>query len=205
MKLSAELWQSCMRCRRSISSVLFFALVALLAASRVAAQSTGGEIRGTISDPSGASVAAANVTLINEATGTQRTMQSGSNGEYLFIEVPVGSYEIDVSLPGFKKFIRKGIALDLNQVVSVDITLVIGSAAEKVEVTGAPPVVDTTSTQLGAVVNERASTQLPLNERDVYQLLQLQPGVQSQLGNDLFYGSDKPGVVTVNGGRGRSN
>jgi hypothetical protein len=58
---------------------------------------------------------------------------------------------------------------------------------------------------LGAIVNERSSTQLPLNERDVYQLLQLQPGVQSQLGNDTFYGSDRPGVVTVNGGRGRSN
>jgi hypothetical protein len=65
--------------------------------------------------------------------------------------------------------------------------------------------VDTTSTQLGAVVNDRSSTQLPLNQRDVYQLLQLQPGVQSQLGNDLFFGSDKAGVVTVNGGRGRSN
>ena len=65
--------------------------------------------------------------------------------------------------------------------------------------------IDTSSTQLGAVVNERSSTQLPLNERDVYQLLQLQPGVQSQLGNDTFYGSDRPGVVTVNGGRGRAN
>jgi len=65
--------------------------------------------------------------------------------------------------------------------------------------------VDTSSTQLGAIVNERSSTQLPLNTRDVFQLLQLQPGVQSQIGNNLFYGSDKPGVVTVNGGRGRSN
>ena len=132
-------------------------------------------------------------------------MQSGANGEYLFIEVPVGSYEIDVTQAGFKKFIRKGIALDLNEVISVDITLQLGAATESVEVTGAPPVVDTSSTQLGAVVNERASTQLPLNQRDVYQLLQLQPGVQSQLGNDIFYGSDKPGVVTVNGGRGRAN
>ncbi len=117
--------------------------------------------------------------------------------------MPVGSYEIDVTQAGFKKFIRKGIALDLNEVISVDITLQLGAATESVEVTGAPPVVDTSSTQLGAVVNERASTQLPLNQRDVYQLLQLQPGVQSQLGNDSFYGSDKPGVVTVNGGRGR--
>ena len=169
------------------------------------AQSTGGRIRGTVMDSSGATVAAAQIQLINEATHANREVQSGENGEYIFIEVPVGSYEINVTQAGFKKYVRKGIALDLNQVISVDIALQLGGSTETVEVTGAPPVVDTTSTQLGAVVNERASTQLPLNQRDVYQLLQLQPGVQSQLGNDTFYGSDKPGVVTVNGGRGRSN
>ncbi len=205
MKSSAGFWQSRVRCRRNILSPLFLALTVLLAAPFAGAQSTGGRIRGTISDPSGASVTAATVTLINEATHATRDVQSGASGEYVFIEVPVGSYEIDVTQAGFKKYVRKGIALDLNQVISVDITLQLGCAAESVEVTGAPPVVDTSSTQLGAVVNERSSTQLPLNQRDVYQLLQLQPGVQSQLGNDLFYGSDRAGVVTVNGGRGRSN
>jgi hypothetical protein len=188
--------------------ILFIAVstCAMLAALPfAAAQSTGGRIRGTVSDPSGAAVAAAKVTLINEATNVTRDSDAGANGEYLFIEVPVGSYEIDVTQQGFKKYVRKGIALDLNEVLSLDIALQLGTSAETVEVTGAPPVVDTTSTQLGAVVNERASTQLPLNQRDVYQLLQLQPGVQSQLGNDTFYGSDKAGVVTVNGGRGRAN
>jgi hypothetical protein len=205
MKSTAGFWQSLVRCRRNILSPLFLALTVLLAAPFAGAQSTGGRIRGTISDPSGASVTAATVTLINEATHATRDVQSGASGEYVFIEVPVGSYEIDVTQAGFKKYVRKGVALDLNQVISVDIILQLGSTAESVEVTGAPPVVDTSSTQLGAVVNERSSTQLPLNQRDVYQLLQLQPGVQSQLGNDLFYGSDRAGVVTVNGGRGRSN
>ncbi|MGC1614724.1 MAG: carboxypeptidase regulatory-like domain-containing protein [Candidatus Acidiferrum sp.] len=205
MKLAAGFWQSHTRCRRNILSLLFLAPAMLLVGPFAGAQSTGGQIRGTISDPSGASVAAASVTLFNEATRSAREVQSGANGDYIFIEVPVGSYEIDVAQSGFKKFIRKGIALDLNQVISVDITMQLGTATESVEVTGAPPVVDTTSTQLGAVVNSRDATELPLNQRDVYQLLQLQPGVQSQLGNDLFYGSDKAGVVTVNGGRGRSN
>ena len=205
MKLSAGLWQSHSRCHRNILSLFFIVLAMLLAAPFAGAQSTGGQIRGTISDPSGASVTGATISLVNEATGSQREVQSGANGEYIFIEVPVGRYEIDVTQTGFKKFVRKGIALDLNQVISVDIALQIGAATESVEVTGAPPVVDTTSTQLGAVVNSRDATELPLNQRDVYQLLQLQPGVQSQLGNDLFYGSDKAGVVTVNGGRGRSN
>jgi hypothetical protein len=204
MKLTAGLWQGCTHCHRNIVT-LFVALAIVLVAPSAGAQSTGGRIRGTVSDPSGASVAAVTVTLINEATHATRDVQSGTSGEYIFIEVPVGSYEIDATQAGFKKYVRKGVALDLNEVISVDITLQLGAATDSVEVTGAPPVVDTSSTQLGAVVNERASTQLPLNQRDVYQLLQLQPGVQSQLGNDLFYGSDKAGVVTVNGGRGRSN
>jgi hypothetical protein len=205
MKSAAGLWRSCTHFHRNILSLFGVVVAMLLAAPLTEAQSTGGRIRGTVSDPSGASVAAATVTLVNEATHATRDVQSGASGEYIFIEVPVGSYEINATQAGFKKYVRKGVLLDLNEVISVDITLQLGAATDSVEVTGAPPVVDTTSTQLGAVVNERSSTQLPLNERDVYQLLQLQPGVQSQIGNNLFYGSDKPGVVTVNGGRGRSN
>lgn len=177
----------------------------LLAAPFAAAQSTGGRVRGTVTDPSGGAVSGARLLLTNEANGTQRETQSGATGEYIFLEVPVGTYQIEVSQQGFKKYLRKGLVVDLNEVVSLDIPLQVGGSTETVEVTGAPPVVDTTSTQLGAIVNERSSTQLPLNQRDVYQLLQLQPGVQSQIGNNLFYGSDKAGVVTVNGGRGRAN
>jgi hypothetical protein len=169
------------------------------------AQSTGGRIRGTVIDPSSGAIAGAKLLLTNEANGTQRVTESGASGEYIFLEVPVGTYQLEVNQQGFKKYLHKGLVVNLNEVVSLDIALQLGGASEVVEVTGAPPVVDTTSTQLGAIVNERSSTQLPLNQRDVYQLLQLQPGVQSQIGNNLFYGSDKAGVVTVNGGRGRAN
>ena len=169
------------------------------------AQSTGGRIRGTVTDPSGGAVTGATLVLTNEANGTHRATESGANGEYIFLEVPVGTYQLEVNQQGFKKYLHKGLAVNLNEVISLDVALTLGGASEIVEVTGAPPVVDTTSTQLGAIVNERSSTQLPLNQRDVYQLLQLQPGVQSQIGNNLFYGSDKAGVVTVNGGRGRAN
>jgi len=150
-------------------------------------------------------VAGVTVTLVNVATNITRQATTGGTGEYLFLEVPVGTYVVDVNQAGFKKFVRKDIVVDLNAVVTVDITLQVGGSTETVEVTGEPPVIDTTTTQLGAVVNSRDVTELPLNARDTYQLLQLQPGVQSQIGNSLFYGSDKPGVVTVNGGRGRSN
>jgi Carboxypeptidase regulatory-like domain len=185
-------------------SILCFALMTLVAPFS-AAQSTGGRIRGTVTDSSGAAIAAAKVTLINDATHATRDTEAGAGGEYVFLEVPVGSYEVDAQSTGFKKYVRKGIALNLNEVVSLDITLQVGAAVDTIEVTGAPPLVDTTSTQLGAVVNERAVSQLPLAQRDAYQLLQLQPGVQSQLGVDSVYGSDRAGVVSVNGGRGRDN
>src|SRR5258708_13392769 len=83
----------------------------------------------------------------------------------------------------------------------------VGATQEVVDVTSEAPLVDTTTTQLGAVVNDRAVSQLPLNSRDAYQFLQLQPGVMSTVGssNTIVYGSDRPGAVSVNGGRGRSN
>src|SRR5260370_6156346 len=191
-------------CSRGTFVAAFCAVAILTAAPFVGAQSTGGRIRGTVTDASGGAVASASITLVNEATHATRVVQSGANGEYVFLEVPVGTYEIDATSKGFKKYTRKGVVLDLNEVVSVDLPLQVGGATEVVEVTGAPPVVDTTSTQLGAVMNEIAIKQLPLNTRDTYQFFQLQPVVQSQLGSNLFYRSDQPGVVSVNGGRGRA-
>jgi hypothetical protein len=186
--------------------VLFAAiLLCTFAASFAAAQSTGGRIRGTVTDSSGSAIAGAKVTLVNIDTNVPRESTTSASGEYTFLEVPVGNYEIDVNQTGFKKFVRKDVQVNLNEVLGVDIVLQVGGATETVEVTGAPPIIDTSSTQLGAVVDERSVTQLPLNARDTYQLLQLQPGVQSQIGNDLFYGSNRAGVVTVNGGRGRAN
>ena len=80
--------------------------VLLLATGFAEAQSTGGRIRGTVTDPSGAAIAGVTITLVNVATNTARTVTTGANGEYLFLEVPVGTYEIDVNQTGFKKFVH---------------------------------------------------------------------------------------------------
>ena len=173
----------------------------------VMAQSTGGRINGRVTDPSGAVVPDATVTLINESTGVTTHTQSSKSGDYSFPTVAVGTYTIEFEATGFKKLTRKQVALDLNQTLTVNGTLELGSATETVEVTSEAPLVDTSSTQLGATVDALMATQLPLNTRDTYQLLQLQPGVMSNVGgsNSIAYGSDQPGVVSVNGGRGRSN
>ncbi len=180
-------------------------LFCLLSSTLLLAQGTGGRILGRVADPTGAVLAGVKVTLVNEATGVSRETQTNDSGDYGFPEVPVGAYRLEFDHSGFKKNVRKGVAVDLNQVITLNMTMQVGEAKEVVEVTSEAPIVDTTSTQLGAVVDDRSVSQLPLNSRDTYQLLQLQPGVQSQLGNPLIYGSDKPGAVSVNGGRGRSN
>jgi hypothetical protein len=132
---------------------------------------------------------------------------TNSGGEYGFPQVPVGTYRMEFDLAGFKKNVQRGVNVDLNQVVTVNSLLQIGATKETVEVTSEAPLVDTTSTQLGAIMDSRQVSNLPLNSRDTYQLLQLQPGVMSTVGssNTLVYGSDSPGAVSVNGGRGRSN
>lgn len=169
------------------------------------AQGTGGRILGNVADPTGAVLSSVKVTATNDATGVSRNNQSNDSGDYVFLDLPVGTYSLTYELTGFKKDIRRGVALDVNQVITLNVTMQLGTTQEVVDVTSEAPLVETTSTQMGAVVNERAVNQLPLNARDTYQLLQLQPGVQSQTGSDLFYGSNNAGVVSVNGGRGRSN
>jgi hypothetical protein len=181
------------------------ALLCLVNSTLLFAQGTGGRILGRVADATGAVLAGVKVTLVNEATGVSREINTNESGDYVLVEVPVGAYRLEFDLTGFKKNIRHGITVELNQIVTLNTTMQIGETKEVVEVTSEAPMVDTTSTQLGAVVNDRSVSQLPLNSRDTYQLLQLQPGVQSQLGNPLIYGSDKAGAVSVNGGRGRSN
>src|SRR5579884_3144654 len=146
--------------------------VILLANISALAQTTGGRLLGRITDPTGALLGGTKVTLTNEATGVTQTTQSNKTGDYQFVEVPVGRYSLQVDQQGFKTAVKKGIVVEINQVVTMNMTMQIGEAKEVVEVTSEAPLVDTTSTQLGAVVNERSVTQLPLNARDTYQFLQ---------------------------------
>jgi hypothetical protein len=177
----------------------------LTCSTLLSAQSTGGRILGRVSDSSGAVLAGVKVTATNEATGVGREAMTNDSGEYGFPQVPVGTYTLSFDLTGFKTNERKGVLVDLNQVITLNSVLQIGQTKETVEVTSEAPIVDTTSTQLGAVMDSRQVSNLPLNSRDTYQLLQLQPGVQGVGGSDLFYGSNTAGAVSVNGGRGRSN
>src|SRR5712691_4272883 len=193
--------------RTRCTAVCLVAALSLLLPALLPAQGTAGRIIGRVADSSGAVLANAKVTLVNEGTNVSRDATTNSAGDYDFIEVPVGTYRLEFDLTGFKKNVRRGVALDINQVITLNLTMQVGAAQEVVDVTSEAPLVETTSTQLGAVVGDRAVSELPLNSRDTYQFLQLQPGVMSTVGssNSIVYGSSNAGAVSVNGGRGRSN
>ena len=187
--------------------IALVALTLLSVSPPLFAQSTGGRLLGRVTDSTGAVLGGVKITLVNDATSVSRDTKTNDSGDYTFVEVPPGNYHVEYSLSGFKKDIRRSVTVELNQVLTLNVAMQPGGATETVEVTSEAPLVDTTSTQLGAVVNDRAVSQLPLNARDTYQFLQLQPGVTSTVGtgNQIVYGSDKSGSVSVNGGRGRAN
>jgi hypothetical protein len=170
----------------------------------VLAQTTG-TIQGTVTDSSGSVIPGAKVTAKLEGAAVTRTVTSDPSGDFVLPSLPVGTYTVEIEATGFKKFAQPHVEVTIGHVIHVDGVLELGEITQTVTVEGAAALVETSSTQLGAVMNSRAVVNLPLNSRDTYQLLQLQPGVQSQQGYDLFAGSENAGVVSVNGGRGRSN
>lgn len=193
---------------RARCSAICLLVVALVVPVALFAQTTSGRMLGRVSDATGAVLAKVRVTITNQATSISRTVETNDTGDYNFVEVVPGTYSVQFELAGFKKNVQKSVIVDINQVVTLNSTLQIGGSQEVVDVTSEAPQVDTTSTQLGAVINDRSVNELPLNSRDTYQFLQLQPGVQAQLGNgngSLFYGSQDTGSVSVNGGRTRAN
>ena len=205
--LGIILSQACHSLKMTRGKLAIALSVALLASLPLFAQGTGGRILGRIADPSGAVLGTVKVIATNDATGVARDTQSSDSGDYVFPDLPVGTYTLTFELTGFKKDVRHAISLDVNQVITLNMIMQLGAAQEVVDVTSEAPLVDTSSTQLGAVVNNRSVNELPLNARDTYQFLQLQPGVQSQLGSSggTFYGSSDAGAVSVNGGRSRAN
>jgi len=145
---------------RSAARWLVF-LCCFMGSTLLFAQSTGGRILGRVADPTGAVLSGVKVTLTNEATDISRDVQTNSSGDYVLVEVPPGVYDVQFEHKGFKKNLQKGVTVDVNQIVTVNTTMQLGAAQEVVEVTSEAPLVDITSTQLGAVVNDRSVTQLP--------------------------------------------
>src|ERR1700722_13283034 len=119
---------------------------------KIEAQQATALLTGTIKDSSGAVVPDAKVTLKNSDTNIGRTANSDKDGGFLFTLIPIGAYEVDVELAGFKKYVRTGIKLEINQNARLDVVLQVGTAAQVVEVNGNVTQVDTVSDTIGTSV-----------------------------------------------------
>jgi hypothetical protein len=158
----------------SIAAVLFCMVFGLTLAF---AQTGTTSLRGTVLDKSGAAIVGAKVVLTNEAQGSSREATTDNSGAYEFPALPPGSYSMTIERSGFRKFEHKNIELLVNVPGTENATLEVGSASETVEVSAQAAIINTTDASLGTAFNEGQIKQLPMEGRNVPDLLSLQAGV----------------------------
>ena len=163
------------------------------------------EVRGKVTDNSRQPVVSAFVIVTAQDTSLMRAATTDDAGTFEFAALPIGSYQLQVKADGFVAFEATSVRASIGQVIDLDIVLSQKHDLPSPPQTATTPMVEAGNAQLGVVMGDLEVTELPLKSRDTFDLLQLQPGVQGTLGADLFFGNDKPGVVSVNGGRSRSN
>jgi hypothetical protein len=141
------------------------------------AQEFRGTILGRVVDPSDAAVVGARVVVTNVATNASVTTETGAEGSYVAPFLIPGPYRVTAEAPGFKKAVREGIEVRVQDRLTVDFKLEVGAAAEAVTVVGEAPLIEANTASLGQVIDNRQIISMPLNGRSAYLLARLTPGV----------------------------
>jgi hypothetical protein len=162
------------------------------------AQVRFGGVVGSVSDPTGATVSGAKVTLTNVGTNENRSMPTSSAGTYAFANVSAGLYRVEIEQAGFKRFTQQNVEVQVDVTTRVDATLQVGNVSESVVVTTEAPPLQTDSASLGTTVGLREVESIPLSGRNVNNMLTLVPGVVAQGGT---YGN----AVSNQSGGARTN
>src|SRR5438045_2029926 len=170
--------------RRALFAGLVVTLFVLATALTVLGQQTTGSLNGTVVDPSGATVAGATISVVNNATGAERGAVSSTAGTFDLQALQPGTYTITVDAKGFKRAVSRDIVVSVATTAQVNIPLEVGSANETVTVTAAQEVINTTTPSITNVVNTRQVVDLPLINRDPTQLAGLQAGI-AVVGTDV--------------------
>ena len=158
----------------------FFVCTAGVAVS----QTFTGSISGTVKDSTGAIVPQSEISITNTGTNERRSSRTNASGTYTAPLLPPGQYRVEVSAPGFKKFVQEGVILQIQQQARVDIVLSVGAVTESVLVSADAPILETSTSSIGKVVDNNQIRDLPLNTRNVYSLIFLTPGVTGSIGNN---------------------
>ncbi len=169
-------------------------LLALVTSSAAWAQSEAGTgtVNGTVTDPSGATVANARVVVTGKNTGLVRESTTTERGVYSFVRLPAGIYDLRFEFQGFKSANRPEVPVNVGSVATVDITMEVGQTTESVTVSGEIPVVETTRSQTSTLVGEKFIRDLPINGRNFLDFTVLTPGVvRDPRGGDLSFGGQR--------------
>lgn len=191
---------------RKLLSLFFLAFFMAVHAS---AQTTNGLMTGTVVDAAGAVIPAVEVDLVNQGTGQRRTTVTDGSGTFLIPQLPPGTYRLTAKKQGFGTKELANIQLEVNQNATLNFTMNVSSGNQTIEVTSAPPALNTTSATIGNVIGHQETVDLPLNGREFTQLTLLAPGAApiqdaQQSGFQVTQGAG--GISpSVNGQRGEEN
>src|SRR5580704_15788833 len=162
--------------RGKLGVAVVLCLAAVLVPGVLRAQLTTTTIYGRVTDANGGTIAGAQVAVRNTATNLSQMAQTNAAGEYRIEFLPVGNYRVEISGQAFKRFVREGIVLEVNVPARVDATLQLGNINQTVTVSESVPLVDTTSPEIGRTIENQEVVNLPLVNRNAYELLELTPG-----------------------------
>lgn len=160
--------------------VSFIVACMAFSSAPLSAQTTYGSITGTVTDPSGAAIVDVQVTLTNLGTADKRVQPTGADGLYTFVDVIPGRYRLDAEKTGFKHITRPEVVVDVGQSVRIDLAMQVGDVTQSIEVTGETPLLQPETSSLGQVVEERKADELPLNGRNIFNLITVSPAAVAQ-------------------------
>ncbi len=184
-----------------LKGTLPWVLILLFVAPAAWGQAGTTSLRGTVTDPKGAVIVGAEVTVSNPAVGFSRTTKTGSSGEYVFVQLPPATYTVTATASGFSISKVERLTLQVNVPGTLNLALAVKGQATVVEVTAAPPLINTTDATIGNAVNAEQMLNLPSEGRDPVAILSLQPGVVymanvNQLGTSMLAADSRTGSVS---------
>lgn len=186
-----------------MSKIFLFLAILGFCASAIQAQVSTAELLGTVEDPSGGAIVGATVTLTSTTTGISTSTITGSDGRYVFPQVSVGKYSLEVTMVGFRRFEQAGIILNINQKARIDVKMEVGEVTETINVDANASLINTVDGEVGQVVNQKNIVELPLKGRQFLELAFLTPGAVNAP-ND--YRAAQQGIApAVNGNRPEAN
>lgn len=190
---------------RTLCTALILVAASLLGVRSASAQAVAGsQVSGVVHDPSGGALPGVSVVMTKTDTGLVRTTVTGADGTYLFPNLPIGPYQLKVSLQGFNTYVRDGIILQVGSNPTVNVQLALGTLGETVNVTADATLVETHSTGVGQVIDNQRVTELPLNGRQVTELIFLSGLATSAPAGDLNTNKNFP-TVTISVAGGQAN